>query len=127
MDSPKLTYQKNKMNAAVLRKEYNTVFNDIYVSGTREKTGLGETDEEEKIKQLGKFIPGKIYTYEYNPLYKDVLSFYDTRPIIFVNDVIKASTGNDIVRGINLNFIPEEIRVATLEEFYKVFIKEKLS
>jgi hypothetical protein len=121
MISPKKSYIANLPSAATLRKEYKTRFQDIYVNKSITKTGLGDTDEEDAILGLGKFIPGKIYTYEYDPLYKDVLSYYDKRPIILVNEVYKAKNGNDIVRGINLNFLPEEIRVATLQQFFKTF------
>ena len=121
MISPKKSYIENLPSAGTLRKEYKTKFQDIYVNKSMTKTGLGDTDEEDAILGMGKFIPGKIYTYEYDPLYKDSLSYYDKRPIILVNEVYKAKNGNNIVRGINLNFLPEEIKVATLQQFYKTF------
>ena len=121
MESPKSSYSKNLRNAATLRKQFTTDFTDIYVTGTREKGGLGETNEEEIVKSLGKFIPGKIYTFMYDPLYKNALDWYDTRPVILVNDTFKAKTGNFIVTGINLNFLPEKVKVATLQQFYELF------
>lgn len=121
MESPKRAYTNNQKKAGTLRKEFTSTFSDIYISGTREKGGLEDPNEEEKIKQLGKFIPGKIYTFQYDPLYKNVLDWYDLRPVILVNNTFKAKTGNFIVTGINLNFLPERVRVATLQQFYELF------
>jgi len=125
MRSPKEIYKENLKNASILRKEYTRLFHNLYITGIESKEGFEKINEEEKIKKIGKFIPGKIYTYKYDPLYKDVLDFYDTRPIVLVNRVFKAeTTGNQILSGINLNFLPEQIRVATLERFYRLFIDD---
>lgn len=70
------------------------------------------------------FIPGKIYTFEYDPLYKNKLDYYDTRPIILCHDVFRSKDGNDIVVGVNLNFLPEKIKVGTLQIFYQNFKKD---
>jgi hypothetical protein len=121
MESPSKAYNNNLKKAGTIRKEFTTMFNDIYVNNSRTKTGLGDTNEEEIVISMGKFIPGKIYTYQYDPLLKNVLDWYDTRPVVLVNDVYQAGTGNWIVRGINLNFLPEDIRAATLEQFYRIF------
>jgi hypothetical protein len=127
MESPILTYQQNKANSAKIRGEFNRLFNDIYYNGSKrsEKNDLGNTNEEKEVLQLGKFIPGKIYTFDYTPLYPDVLAFYDRRPLIFVNTVFRAqTTQNDIVTGINLNFLPELARAQTLDTFWKNFKSE---
>lgn len=121
MESPRATYIKNYKNAGRLRKEFTSTFNDIYISGTQTKTGLGDSNEEEAIRHLGKFIPGKIFTYQYDPLYKDRLDWYDTRPIILVMETKKAGNGNWLVKGININFLPEIATVQTLEQFYDIF------
>lgn len=121
MESPSKAYNNNLKRAGTIRKEFTTMFNDIYVNNSRTKTGLGDTNEEEIVIAMGKFIPGKIYTYQYDPVYKGLLDWYDTRPVVLVNDVYQAGTGNYIVRGINLNFLPEDIRAATLEQFYRIF------
>jgi len=127
MKSPILTYQTNKSNSAKIRGEFNREFKDIYYNGSKrsEKDELGNTNEEKEVLQLGKFIPGKIYTFDYTPLYPDVLSFYDRRPLILVNNVFRAqTTQNDIVTGINLNFLPEFVRAQTLDTFWQNFKSE---
>ena len=123
MERPILTYNENKKNASILRKEFNSTFNDLYLKGDpmKPKEGLGVFNEEGAIISFGKFIPGKIYTFDYDPIYKDTLSYYDKRPLIFVHDVYKASTGNNIVAGVNLNFLPEEARIHALDLFWQNF------
>jgi len=67
-------------------------------------------------------IPGRIYTYKYNPLYKDELDFYDKRPItLIIKHYIHPNTGNNLQLGINLNFIPREVRVYILESIWSSF------
>lgn len=127
MEFPLFTYSQNKANSSVKRDEFNREFRDIYYTGKpgTQKDGLGDTDEEQVILNLGKFIPGKIYMFDYDPLYPDALSYYDRKPLIFVNDVYKAEgTKNDIVSGINLHFLPEIARAQTLGSFSGIFKKE---
>lgn len=122
MKSPLATYNENKSKAGIIRGEFNKSFKNIYISGSEKKDGLGDIDEEKAILANGKFIPGKIYMFDYDPLYKDVLTYFDRKPIIFVHKVFKAEgTNNDIVTGVNLNFLPEEARIQALETFYQNF------
>lgn len=78
-----------------------------------------------KIVQRFKFlIPGRLYTFKYDPLYKDKLDFYDTRPVILCfKNYIHPTTGNNLQLGINLNFIPSDMRLFVLEAIWKVFEK----
>lgn len=127
MDSPLITYNKNKANASSKRPEFNREFEKLYTNSSpgAYKDGLGETNEESAVLALGKFIPGKIYTFDYDPIYKDILSYYDRKPVIFVNNIFRAeTTGNDIVTGVNLNFLPEIARAQALEIFWQNFKAE---
>lgn len=121
MKRPRIAYKENSRDSARLRKSYTKDFSDIYINGSRKKDGLGESNEEKLVLGTGKFIPGKIYTFEYDPLYKNVLDYYDRRPIILCNGTYSAGTGNEILQGINLNFLPEKAKVETLDIFYKSF------
>lgn len=121
MKSPLQLYQDAK-NKAELRKDCFTFFNQKYFKKPFEEYDLFETDERMAVRKLKFFIPGRIYTWQYDPLYKDVLDFYDKRPIVLVHSAYVAkSTGNLIVQGLNLNFLPEMARVQTLETFYRVY------
>lgn len=67
-------------------------------------------------------IPGKIYTFAYDPKYKDKLSFYDNRPINFILGHQEPAEGKiPNAFGINLSFIPPKIRSAILDEIRRVF------
>lgn len=125
MRRPRIAYSDNLKNAAQYRKRVFKDFNDIYIKQDRNKTGLGESDEEKVVLETGKFIPGKLYTYDYDPLYKDVLDYYDRRPIIMCQGTFFAEgTGNNILQGINFNFLPITAKVQTLDVFYKIFESE---
>jgi hypothetical protein len=121
MESPKETYQKNTKKTN-FRKDAYPFFNEKYFEDPR-KVGffLFDTNEREQVNKQKLFIPGRIYTFQYDPLYKDKLDYYDTRPIVFVHGVMTSKTGNQILVGINLNFLPEQVRVTVLEYFYQQF------
>lgn len=125
MINPRITYLENLKNAKVNRTRFNKAFKDIYILGKLNKGGLGQTNEEEAVFKVEKFIPGKIYTYRYDPLYKDALDYYDTRPVIMVRGVFYAEgTKNWILQGINFNFLPPEAKTLTLEKFWENFKSE---
>lgn len=121
MESPKLSYQKNGSKTS-FRKDAFVYFNDKYFKDPN-KAGffLFDTNEREQVNKQKLWLPGRIYTFQYNPLYKDVLDYYDKRPIVFVHGVMNSSNGNKILVGINLNFLPEKVRVTVLEYFYNTF------
>lgn len=121
MESPKQSYQKNAKKTS-FRKDAYPFFNEKYFEDPR-KAGffLFDTNEREQVNKQKLFIPGRIYTFQYDPLYKDKLDYYDKRPIVFVHGVMTSRTGNQILVGINLNFLPEQVRVTVLEYFYQQF------
>jgi hypothetical protein len=121
MNSPQQTYNSQK-NKDVLRREAFTFFNEKYFKRPFEEYDLFETQERMAVRKLKFFIPGRIYTFQYDPLMKDYLDYYDKRPMLLVHSQFVAkSTGNMIVQGLNLNFLPEEQRVQTLELFYRIY------
>lgn len=78
----------------------------------------------EMIKRMRMFIPGRIYTYQYDPLYRNKLDFYDERPVMLcIKTYIHPKTNNNIQLGLNLNFIPAEIRTYILSKLWEVFAK----
>jgi hypothetical protein len=121
MRRPKIAYKDNLKNSVKNRTEFNKTFTDIYITNIIPKTDFLASNEEEAIIKLGKFIPGKIYLLDYDPLYKNVLDFYDNKPIIICNKTFHTRTGNLILQGINLNFLPEQVRAQTLDSFYEAF------
>jgi len=125
MENPIITYRDNLLAPGNMNQEMTKRFLDLYVLNIRPKTDFLETDEETKVIQFGKFLPGKIYTFKYDPLYKNKLDFFDKRPVILCNQVFFAKgTKNLILSGLNLNFLPEEIVAQLLSKFYELFDKE---
>jgi hypothetical protein len=123
MISPLETYNKEKRKDE-LRKEAFTFFEEKYFKKPFQEYDFLETTERFDVKKLKFFIPGRIYTWQYDPLYKDFMDFYDIRPMVLVHSQFVSKAGNLIVQGLNLNFLPEFQRVQTLELFYRVYQKD---
>ena len=74
------------------------------------------------------FEPGKIYVFKYNPLYKDMYSFWDEHPIILSLGKMPAKTGYMNV-GINLSWYPPAARnyiVQSVMKAYKAHFEEQI-
>ena len=126
MESPAKSYQSNKDNVE-MRKNAYLYFMKKYFKDPFKDDGFLDSTERLSGKKMKRFIPGKIYTFRYDPLYKDILDYYDKQPIILCCGQWDAeTTGNTIVTGINLNFLPEIARVNTLEYYYQS-VKEDLN
>jgi len=125
MISPLEAYRKEGRKDQ-LRKEVFLEFNEKYFRRPFEDTGFLDTIERMDVRKLRYFIPGRIYTWQYDPLYKDYLDFYDKRPIVLVHSQFVSKAGNMIVQGLNLNFLPEFARVQTLELFYRTYKRDLL-
>jgi hypothetical protein len=120
MISPLEAYRKADRKDK-LRKETFVYFNEKYFKKPFVDEGFLETFERADVKKLKFFIPGRIYTWKYDPLYKDYLDFYDLRPMVLVHSQYISQAGNMIVQGVNLNFLPELQRVQTMEIFYELY------
>lgn len=82
-------------------------------------------DESLLLRKFNQIQIGRIYTYTYtNPIYKDVLDFYDKRPTLLVlNAEYYEPTKHFLITGINLNFIPLITKLRILEIYQKSFRK----
>lgn len=122
MIPPKDFYKENRTNAKIRRESYKMFF-DKYQMNKPDPDGFKLTERElYKPSSKNFFIPGKIYTFRYDPLFKNKLDYFDRNPIILCHDNIKAKgTGNELVVGVNLNLLPEKIKAGTLQIFYENF------
>ena len=114
----------NKSNKSEVRKEAFTYFEDKYVKNPFDNYWIIEEESRFEAVKYKFFLPGSIYTFQYpNPLTRDALSYYDTRPMTLIMGTFKAkTTGRTIVTGINLNFIQnEKQKLNLLDTYYKVF------
>ena len=125
MIPPKEYYRKNANNQRLRTNSYKEFIEKYHMN--RPDPDGSKLNERKLLKSGSKkfFIPGKIYTFKYDPLYKNRLDYYDTRPIILCHETYRAEgTKNDIVVGVNFNFLPEKIKVGALQIFYEQFRKD---
>ena len=65
----------------------------------------------------GPFQPGKIYIFRYqNPVTKERLKEWDANPVVLS---LGRVDGNDV--GVNLNYLPQPIKLKILDRIYKSF------
>lgn len=74
-----------------------------------------------KGHQVVKPQVGRIYTYAYDPKYKDTLPFYDRFPLIICLGEGKSKAGNTIMLGLNLHYAPPKARQQFLEALLKQY------
>lgn len=119
-----LEIYNDEKNKDGLRKEAFTYFNDKYFKNPFKEYWIIEQTERFKAQKLKFFMPGRIYTYQYNPHGTDVLDFYDKRPMVYIlGQYTSQSTGYNIVQGINLNFLPEKAKATFIDVAMQVFGK----
>ena len=109
-------------NKAELRKTTYEYFNDKYIKTPFQNYWIIEQTERFKAKQLRFFMPGRVYTYQYNPQGADILDFYDKRPMVYIiGEYVSQSTGKHIVQGVNLNFLPEKVKAKFIDTSYRIY------
>jgi len=109
-------------NKEELRKTAYQYFNDKYIKTPFQNYWIIEQTERFKAKSLRFFMPGRVYTYQYNPEGADALDFYDKRPMVYIiGEYVSKSSGKHIVQGINLNFLPERIKAKFIDTAYRIF------
>ncbi len=65
---------------------------------------------------------GRIYTFQYDPITKDKLDFYDNNPISLIIHHVPAKGGKGWnALGINLSYMPPKIRTKILDKIWQVF------
>lgn len=65
-----------------------------------------------------KMHPGKIHLFEYNPIHKDRLSYWDQKPIVLYLGATKTNNGY-LQHGFNISWWPPEARMWLIEKIQK--------
>jgi len=118
-EDPLIFYNKNRKNS----KQLYYYYYDKYVKHKKSKYFL-KLDMGLHISPV-KFIPGRFYTFWYNPLYKNILDYYDRRPLMLMHRQFTAeSTKNEIIGGLNFNFLPERVKLTIIKYYYDTFKDE---
>lgn len=115
------TIYENEKDKDRLRKEAFFYFNDKYFKNPFQEYWIIEQTERFKARRLKFFLPGRVYTFQYTPESKDVLSFFDRRPMVYIIGEYVSERGNHIVQGINLDFIIENSKARFLDTALSIF------
>lgn len=98
---------------STLVSRYTKWFDDRYV----EK----KIDDLPEKKEDIVLVPGKIYTFSYDPITKDQMQFFSYMPINLILGYKISEAGNMIPYGINLSFIPPSVRIMILDSIIRVW------
>jgi len=74
--------------------------------------GLRTMSEKAVQSDRGRFEPGKIYVFRYNPITPD-LEWFDKNPVVLA---LEGVNGKDL--GINLNLLPNRVKEDLLDDLY---------
>jgi len=105
-------YQNGAQSISSLIQKTNSLFEEKYFS----PNGKGEP-------LSGNYIPGKIYTGEYltKTDLSDRIKFIDRRPVfLFISE--EKVNGENILKGLDLNIVPNEYRAKILGSYFDNFI-----
>lgn len=116
---------RRQFNSDVQRSDFNfrnTIEEDSrkYKNAVTLRTWFKKYAKEHRYRGL--LIQGHLYCFTYDdPVTKDKLEYYDTTPLVLSFGVYYAETGNIVERGINLHFLPMDVRKALLLDIFNAF------
>ena len=105
------TFKKLNRNEKNIKKEAYKIFDNKYYNNKSKPI--------EKVDMSRPFTNGKIYTFDYNPINKKILPFYDTKPIILSLGGVKKDKGF-LEYGLNLSYIPPKYKDFIIDTIFKV-------
>lgn len=76
------------------------------------RSGLRNRQVKEAVNTRERFVPGKIYVFNYSPITPD-LEWFDRNPVVLA---IEQVDDNDL--GINLNLLPVRVKEQLLDDLY---------
>ena len=126
---PKFDYKFNPKTATEAVKWFKEKITTL-TGNDAPKNRLSQTQILESLPQMDRFESGKMYLFNYDPIGRKTLPYYDTFPLILLTDIKK-----DGFYGINLHYLPVEKRMVLLSnivpkkgiylnnELQKIYIK----
>lgn len=132
MESPIKEYRRLLNIDNIKQISYDTLFTKYIIENleaSKKMTEMDSTDQESLVESFnGGFpLPGFIYTFIYPPKNSEEIIITDGKrekvykdyvPIFFCTGI----KDNKILRGINLNTLPELERVKFLESYYRMYL-----
>lgn len=129
MESPLQRYKKLSNINNIRQLATDNIFYkyiDANLKGQQKLTEINSTDQESLLIKLngGYPVPGCIYTFIYKEKDNEVIvkdgkkekKFIDYIPIVFCTSIDK-----NMIKGINLNILPEMERVKFFESYYNLY------
>jgi hypothetical protein len=110
-----------QIREGALRRAVNWFSRKIRDLGSRADANKGEVNIR-KVKNFASFVKkmviGGIYFQAYDPKFKKELPFYDKLPLY-----IPAQIKSDRILGLNLHYLPPQLRVAFLQDYVEYLEK----
>jgi hypothetical protein len=111
--SPKKLYEYELKSGGLKNTEQVTqYFQDNYTRKIFENPG-----------RISELKIGEIYHYRYDPKTKDILAYYDTNPLTLIYNGWFSQDGTYLYTGINLHFLPSQIKLIILESYWQYFYR----
>lgn len=85
-----------------------------YVGRSFNKVGTGTMFRDRKLWK-DHFQIGKLYFFEYDAKHKDTLPIWDRYPLVFPFSMYKAKDGMTIVVGLNMHYLPPQLRMVAFK------------
>lgn len=98
------------------KKDCFDLFNEVYFNRTPNQYS-------QTVSKFKDLFLGKLYTFNYNhPINEEKLEWFDRKPIILVvNSEYYKPTKHHLITGINLEFIPLEMRIFIIDKVFESF------
>jgi len=112
------SYQK-ELNKTGLSRLLSTVYK-FFINKYMSRSAMPWTDR--PVLKYRSFFVGRVYLFDYDPIMKDVLDFYDKRPISLILSQRDLPEKNSVLFvGLNLHYIPGAMRVWILNLYYGMY------
>lgn len=117
----KYTDQLRREGINPLTKKSREWFIDLLMSGELQGNA-NQLRRSRLTKSVGTPRIGRMYTFKYNPKYKDTLPYYDIFPLIILADLPKQGKG---FYGLNLHYLRPNERAIFLSQLEKTYSTTK--
>lgn len=110
-----------RTRSAKAREWFRDNIIDIYsLNRPSHRTNVLYGNSKHNIGKAAVKLPGRLYMYFYDPKTKDKLPYYDIFPLVFILEVY-----DDGFLGLNLHYLPPDLRIILFEKLLKLTNNKK--
>lgn len=80
----------------------------------RIKTNSEQFYKKSDLEKTRRFLEGRMFTYFYDPKYKELLPYYDTFPCVIIVETYASG-----FLGLNLHYLPPRLRIQLLDKLFQ--------